>query len=296
MEAEEWIRLHVEPTGAIELEKERPWARTLRVPTADGPVWFKAAGGVQLFEPRLTARLGDRWPDRVAEVIAHDEPRAWLLLRDAGTAIGVYGNPPEAWHAVLPRYAELQMGEAEHAADHLAHDVPDRRLGRLPALYEDLASRELPIDAEDHERLRAAAPRFAALVEELASHGIPETIQHDDLHFANVFSKDDELRVLDWGDACISHPFISLVVPLQFLVEVSGRSPDDPWLPLLRAAYLEPWGSGLEDVLELALRVGSMAYAIAWARQLDHLPDDELPEFLEYWGHNLRRAIDQIER
>ncbi|HZR94572.1 MAG TPA: aminoglycoside phosphotransferase family protein [Gaiellaceae bacterium] len=296
MDVEDWIRAHVEPTGAIEVEKERPWATTLRVPTADGPVWFKAAGGVQLFEPRLTAQLAARWPDRVTEVIAHDEERAWLLMGDAGTAIGVYGNPPEAWEQILPRYAELQIGETAHAADHLAHEVPDRTLAQLPELYDDLAARDLPLDAADRARLRDLRPRFAGLVDELVSRGIADTVQHDDLHFANVFEKNGRLRVLDWGDACISHPFFSLVVTLQFLVEVSGRDPGDPWLPRLRAAYLEPWGRDLGGVLELALRVGAVAYAIAWARQRDHLPDDEVAEFEGYWGDNLRRAIAQIER
>ena len=38
-QAEEWIREHVEPAGAIEVEKERSWATTLRVPTRDGARW-----------------------------------------------------------------------------------------------------------------------------------------------------------------------------------------------------------------------------------------------------------------
>jgi len=92
---EDWIRAHVEPVGAIETAHERPWATALRVPLADGVAWFKACAPVQAFEPRLTAGLSARWPDRVAEVLGHDEERAWLLLADAGTPIGAFGNPPE---------------------------------------------------------------------------------------------------------------------------------------------------------------------------------------------------------
>jgi hypothetical protein len=51
---------------------------------------------VQAFEPRLTGELFSRWPDRVAEVLARDDKRAWLLLADAGTPMRVLGNPPEA--------------------------------------------------------------------------------------------------------------------------------------------------------------------------------------------------------
>src|SRR5690348_9337464 len=93
--AERWIRAQVEPIAPIELTHERPWATVMRVPTAAGSVWFKACGEVQAFEARLTAELSQRWSDRVAEVRAYDEARAWLLLADAGTPLAARGNLPE---------------------------------------------------------------------------------------------------------------------------------------------------------------------------------------------------------
>jgi hypothetical protein len=83
-EAEMWIRARVAPVGAVEVVHERPWATVLRVRAAEGLVWFEACGAVQAFEPRLTACLSRRWPDRVAEVLDHDPERGWLLLADAG--------------------------------------------------------------------------------------------------------------------------------------------------------------------------------------------------------------------
>lgn len=289
--AESWIRTHVEPTGEIEIAHERPWAAVLRVPHADGVAWFKACGPVQAFEPRLTARLSTRWRDRVAEVIAHDEDRAWLLLADAGTPVGAFGNPPEAWLAALPHYAELQRGEAAHVAEHLRGGVPDLRLTNLPSRYDDLVARELPLAPDEHDRLAAFAPRFADLCAELAAAGISETVQHDDLHHGNVYTRDDELRVLDWGDASISHPFASLFVTFRFLEEVTRLRPGDPWFTRLRDAYLEPWGVGLTGTFELAMRVGGFAHAIAWARQRDHLPDGARPDFDRWFAVVLRRAL-----
>src|SRR5436305_9765787 len=87
-EAEAWIRAHVEPAGAIELVHVRPWGTVRRVPIASGVAWFKACAPVQAFEPRLTAALAARRPDRLPEVLAHDETRAWLLLGDAGERLG----------------------------------------------------------------------------------------------------------------------------------------------------------------------------------------------------------------
>ena len=49
-------------------------------------------------------------------------------------------------------------------------------------------------------------------------------------------------------------------------------------------------------MLDLALRVGSMTYAIAWARQWEYLPEDERAEFADSWGYNIRRAMAQLER
>jgi hypothetical protein len=289
--ADAWIRAHVDPVGEVETAHERPWATVLRVPVARGAVWFKACAPVQAFEPRLTAQLSTRWPDRVAEVLAHDEKRRWLLLADAGEPIRVLGNPPEAWLAVLPLYGELQRGETAHVEEHLEHLVPDLRLATLPSRYDELLGRELPLERHELAQLRGFAPMFAQWCEELAARGIAETVQHDDLHMGNVYAQAERLRVLDWGDASIAHPFASLVVTFRFLEEMTGLTPGDPWFARLRDAYLEGWGTGLTETFELAMGVGSFAHAIAWQRQRDHLPEEERAGFDRWYAVVIRRAL-----
>ena len=291
--AEEWIRKHVEPAGAIETIHDRPWATVMRVPVAGGMTWFKACAHVQAFEPRLTAELFARWPDRVTEMLAVDEAQRWLLLNDAGIAVGKRGNPPEAWLEALPRYAELQRGETAHADDHVGHGVPGLRMAVLPAGYERLAASDLPLTRDDVSRFRNYAPRFTELCYVLAELEIPESVQHHDLHMTNLYSDGGKLRVVDWGDASIAHPFFSLVVTFRFLEEFNHLAPGDPWFRRLRDAYLEPWGSGLEETFEIAIRVGWFAHAIAWTRQRDALPPDARPEFDEAFAIILRRAVAQ---
>jgi hypothetical protein len=293
--AERWICSFVEPSGAIATARERPWSTVLRVPLAGGSAWFKACGTVQAFEPRLSADLFQRWPDRVAEVLAHDEQRGWLLLADAGRPIGALGNPPEAWLAVLPLYAELQLGEAVHANEHIAHGVPSLPLSKLPTRYAQLLDRELPLQADELARLRAFSPRFEQLCSELAAGGLPPTVQHDDLHMGSVYQLHTRYRLLDWGDSSISHPFFSLVVTFRFLEERTGLQPHDRWFARLRDAYLEPWGEDLDDLFELAVRVGRFAHAIAWARQRELLLPRERTEYDNWFGHVLRRALGVAE-
>ena len=289
--AEAWIRNHVEPVGPIETAHERPWATVLRVPLANSVAWFKACSPVQAFEPRLTAGLFARWPDRVVEVLGHDVERAWLLLADAGVPIGYYLNPPETWLAELALYAELQRGEVKYAAEHLTHNVPDLRVARLPARYEDLLRHDLPLESDEIDRLRRFRARFGELCGELAAHNIPETVQHDDLHGANLYAGGEQLRLLDWGDASISHPFASLVVTFRILEEINKLSPADPWFARLRDAYLEPWGRGLASAFSLAVRVGRFAHAFARERQLDALPGEVPVGFDREFQLVLRRAV-----
>jgi Phosphotransferase enzyme family len=293
-EANDWIRAHVEPVGPIETEHERPWATVLRVPLADGVAWFKACAPVQAFEAHLTVDLFSRWPDRVPEVIASDEGRAWMLLADAGTPVSEFGNPPEAWLEILPRYAELQRGEISYVEEHLARRVRDRRLARLPTGYAELLELDLPLDSPEIDRLREFQPRFSELCEVLEAAGVPESIQHDDLHCWNLYRHEDRLRVLDWGDASVSHPFASLVVTFRFLEEITKLESGDPWFARLRDAYLEPWGPDLTDVFALAYRVGSFARAIAYIPVRAVVPKDELAEFDTDFTVVLRRAIAQM--
>jgi aminoglycoside phosphotransferase (APT) family kinase protein len=173
--------------------------------------------------------------------------------------------------------------------------VPDLRLATLPGRFEELVSRDLPVAEGERRRLREVRPGLARWCADLAACGVPDSIQHDDLHLANVYLRDDRLRVLDWGDSSISHPFASLVVTFRFLEEHNGLVPTDPWFDRLRDAYLEPWGPGLRDAFALALRVGAVAHAVACLRQRDALEPADRPGYDEDFTVVLRRALRQVD-
>jgi hypothetical protein len=108
---------------------------------------------------------------------------------------------------------------------------------------------------------------------------------------ANLYSGGGKLRFVDWGDSSIAHPFFSLVVTFRFLEEFNQLAPDDPWFRRLRDAYLEPWGSGLQEAFEIAIRVGWFAHAIAWANQRQALPAESRPDFDRAFARILQRAV-----
>jgi hypothetical protein len=249
--ADGWIRGHVAPAGEAELVHERPWASVWRVPTTDGAVWFKACAPAQAFEARLTAELAHRHADLLPDVVAHDDERAWLLLADLGSPYLIAGVTLDAYLELLPRYAELQRAEAAHVDDHLAHGVPDRRLDLLPDALDRLLDTDLPLEPSEIDQLRAFAPRFRELCAELASHGVPASIQHDDLHGNNLYPHARGTRILDWGDSSVGHPFFSFTQALR-------HTPAE-WHRAMRDAYAEPWGVPAACA-DLAIRLGWLAY------------------------------------
>jgi hypothetical protein len=97
-----------------------------------------------------------------------------------------------------------------------------------------------------------------------------------------------------WGDASLSHPFVSIVAPFRFLEEGNGLSPADPWFARLRDVYLEPWGDGFVDALELAERLGRFVYAFGWVAVRRLLPADGLASYDAVFRATLLRAIAVI--
>ena len=192
---------------------------------------------------------------------------------------------------MLPGFAELQRGEVAHAAELEGLGVPDLGPNVFPERFDELLERDLPLDQEEVAAARRLRPNLEDLVRDLASAGIGDSIDHADLHLRSVFSRAGHLRVLDWGDASIGHPFFSLVVTFAFLRDANGLAADDPWFERLRDAYLEPWGRGLVPAFELAQRLGAVSRAIGWGRHWTSMGPGAFPGFDEQLPGVLRTAI-----
>jgi hypothetical protein len=272
-EATAWIRARVDVTGEIEQPHVRWWSTVLRVPTADGDLFFKAVAPVHRFEAGLTARLAELQPARVTEVVDVDPERGWFLMRDAGMRLRELVESRDDlhhWERVLPEYARLQLEVAPHAEEFLQLGTPDERLAVLPQLFRELlATRPQGLNEDEYRRaLDDAVPRLEEICLVLAEDGLAETIQHDDLHDGQVFVRDGNYLVFDWGDSCVSHPLLSLTVILRSTAWRLGLEPGGPELRRLRDAYLEPFARGPE-IADIAYWAGTIARAIAWKRMVD---------------------------
>lgn len=273
-------------TGPAE-DRARPWALVSRVPTDAGPVWFKACTVGVAHEVGIYEVLQLRAPGHVLTPLAADPAAGWLLLPDGGRTLRVAeGGRADvaAWERMLAEYADLQRSLEAHVDELLGVGVPDARPEAMPGIRDALlADRALMMVGEERgltpeqwRQLLADADGFAAACEALAAYGIAASLQHDDLHDANVLLPPDgtgPLRVFDWGDAVVGHPFGTLLVTLRVIANVAELPYGSPELLRLRDAYLEPWTGPYDraDLLEaarLAVRVGGVLRADCYRRAL----------------------------
>jgi hypothetical protein len=274
-------------TGEWEQPHARPWSSALRFETDQGRVWFKVNGPGTGHEAALTRALARHVPALVPELLAVDPDRGWSLMRDAGPVLRVVGEPDQLWDRwclLLGEYAEAQLTLADHL-DELAETgverlPPDEMPVRLVRLVDEL--RRTPVDdggltAEEAERFDAAAPTYAGWCAELVESRVPTTVNHDDLHSANVCVDRRGMRIIDWGDADLAHPFATMLATLNSIAWHAGTELSDPRVERVRDAYLEPfdaYGSHEDRVrwVGLARRTGCLGRALSYIRALEGEP------------------------
>ena len=276
-----------------------PWSTAMRVPTADGIVWFKATGPGTAHEGPLLELFRRLGVARVVLPIAIDPDRSWLLFDDAGPSLratrpdGHGDHDLVAWERILAEYAGLQRsleGEAEVTAM-LGAGTPDGRPESIPGELDRLIADEriwALVTPDERAQADVARQRLGDsrgpvrdAIARLGTTGIAASIQHDDLHGGNILVGPDGDRFFDWGDAVVAHPFATLTVTFNSIAHHTGRTLDDQAFVRLRDAYLEAWTDvatrdELIEAAALARDLGCIGRALAWERSLRGLAPNEM--------------------
>ncbi|MFD0362611.1 phosphotransferase [Nocardia sp. GCM10030253] len=186
----------VEITGPPAHIRRRAWSLIARIPTDAGSMWLKANARAFAHEGPLLQRLAALRPGSVLEPLAVQPDHGWLLSEDGGDT----ATDSEAeWAGLIERYVDLQQSLAGHVEDLRATGTPYLPPAQLITVYRHYEPR-LP-------GLGAAIEETAAALEEFGRL----SIEHNDLHPGNVFAgaTAGTGMLFDWGDAVITHPFLS---------------------------------------------------------------------------------------
>ena len=266
----------------------------VRATGPEGVAYLKTGAPATRYEARLTAALAAVAPDRVPAVLAVEPEAGWALLADAGPTLrestgGAFRL--DVWRALLTRFAGLQRTAEPLVAELVAAGVPSEQPADFPRLVSELvltSPRLADLSADERDRLKEMAERWPALAERLDGFGVPSSVQHGDLHDGNVaVGADGHARFFDFGDASVSHPFTTMLIPLRVAGSM-GASPADQLR--LKEAYLDGYDdlaarSDLREALDLALEVAAVVRVTSWDRALcgPPVPGDDPQASTDAW-------------
>jgi hypothetical protein len=295
--AVDWIEATLPQTERVDQYATWSVSSLLRVETAAGRYYFKAAPTVFRHEAVVTETLARRFPDAIPRPLAIDGERGWMLTADFGDQLVATMEAPY-WVGSLDALASLQRKSAASVEFLLESGCQDRGTRMLQGHVEELAtegSEWLPDELV--QRLRAGLSRFHELCEEVASAPVPNTLVHGDLHADNIVVSDGSYLIFDWTDACIAHPFIDAATFLRYAERASiDRATCDRW----RDHYLRGWEELASyevttRLFELVEPLAAMHQVITYRWLLDSLDPTERWQFgsaMEDW---LTRALARPE-
>lgn len=282
-------------TGPIAQVKSWCLSSVLRVPTDQGPAYFKTPAALPLFvnETAVVSALAARWPEHIPAILGADPARDWLLLADSGPT-DPWEIRPADWQERLLQFGKLQTATATNPAWVLEAGGLDRRLPVLqsqlaPLLADDFVLQRMT--AEEITQVRQLAPRLEAMIQQLAALPIPATLVHGDLHPGNVTYDGLNTRFIDWTDACLAHPFFDM----HFICEQEDQA---AWQPA-RDAYLALWldyapMSDLLQAWDLARPSALLHQAVSYQHIVRFIEAGQESKFLGAVAHYLNLLCQTV--
>ncbi len=288
---EEWVQTEVVKarhtlTGMLEQVKESDFCLIVRVPTTEGDFYFKATGSAASHEAALSEHLDNTYPGKSVAIVATNQSEGWLLMKD------VEGEPlrclkdKELWMRAIHHYAELQVSEVENVETLLSIGVTDRRMHVIKGeIAQHLAGMcATGLNEEETAKVMALQPELLRMCDEMDKI-LPATLDHGDLHSANIRLVRGDIVFFDWGDASVTHPFFSTRVfwhALDDLIESESE-----WLAMVnefRPYYLEPWTKfapmhELEKALQISDQLACVVRALSWHLYLTPSREDKAESF-----------------
>ena len=272
--SEQLMGLGYNQVSPIEWVYNCPLSSILRAHTTTRKLYLKACTTLPLFadEPLLTSHLAALFPERVPRPLAINQQESWMVLPDLGYPIR--GATTQEKGEILDLFARLQIQSIQHVEELLRAGCPDLRLDKLEDhvnLLHNIDGATYGVNETQLERFRATLHRVKKLWEQLSSYEIPCTLANGDMHLGNVAFHEGRHVFFDWGQGCVTHPFIDMGI---FFQEAELE-------PEFLERYLSFWTSyeSMDRLLEawaLAMPLGQIHFTIMYHHAVQHLgPEPE---------------------
>jgi hypothetical protein len=311
-EASAWIRAGARrhglaPTAAVEQFESSPYSVTMRMPTDQGYVYFKAAPPEFSYEPELVQELFARFPKHVPAVLAIDKSRSWMLTRgvDPFGQIQPVLEDAGLYERMVQSYAGMQKDLVGEVGKLAAMGVPDRRTSTLPGLLEQLLADTslflyegaMALTPAEHERLLELVPRFEERCSRLAEFNLPDTLQNVDFWRDNIAVTGQGYVFFDWAESIIASPILSMHMLLRDFIIHDVPDKDELRRRLLHT-YLSEWTDHepierLREAHRLCEPAAILCRALSWRDSLASIKEPRRHAYL--WpavSANVRRLLE----
>lgn len=268
------------PAGEPEAVKVWSLSAVLRVPVLDahglgGDLWFKATCEGFRAEPALTLAVAELAPDLAPRVLAVDPDRAWMLMEPLPSDGDLDdGAPPEHAPLVARALARLQLDTLGAHEDLRRAGAADRgleaTLAGLATVCRDSVEQHLMTE-EQRAAARDLEPWLAEQCRTLWAAGLPDALNHGDLHLGNVAWAGRPV-LYDWTDGCLTHPLLDAQHLADSAAEEGPPEQADAAREAVRAAHAEAWRAAYPsvdlDALWPTVRVVEAAFQAVTFEQL----------------------------
>jgi hypothetical protein len=280
------------PTEPPKIMYQDVLGTVLRTRSGDRATYMKCPVPYFRAEVTIAAALARRTAHMVPEVLAVEPAEGWLLMGDVGDRI--LGKQPEStWADGIRQIPALQRAWIGHTDELAAAGAQVRPVDSLAAAlpgFLDRGGLADRLEPDVRARWIEALPRLVDMCHQLDAIGLPDTVVHGDMHPWNIAMNDTGLRVFDWSDGAVGHPFVDLP---PFL----WRAKDVAFVPGLQAAYLDGWSDfmprdRLQTAADLATTVGALYQVETYLRLIPALDPHDHKAFDKADARWLTRALE----
>jgi hypothetical protein len=311
-ELSSWVQREIEPhglrlSGQFRQLNASPTFALLRMETNGPAVWFKAVGEPNLREFPISVALSRDFPGFVPTVIAtHPSWHGWLTKEFPGSPLDEVGDAP-AWERAAETLAGLQIASVGTTDSLLEAGCKDVRVVSLLKLVDpfmevmsELMEKQLrtPPPILCGEQLRTLGRHIQDAFSVLAELDIPDTLGHLDFNPGNILCSAERCVLLDWAEACVGPPFLTL----QYLLEHQSQAATDRVVSPERLldSYASSWvchvsSSAVAAALRMMPLLAAFACAVAsdWTGVLGSR-DERFSSYLRSLTRRMRRESDRL--
>lgn len=307
-----WVQYKIEPyglrlTGECQQLNASPTFALLRLETNRQAVWFKAVGEPNLREFPISLTLSRIFPGLVPTVIAsHPIWRGWLTTEFTGWTLDESPDT-RAWERAAQTLAGLQIASIGKSDQLLEAGCRDFRAASLLALVDPFINmmsdfmqrqRKTPPRVLTTSELRTLGAQIKATLSELEELEIPDTLGHLDLNLGNILCSADQCVFLDWAEAYVGPP----VLTLEYLREHLTRLPRERVSLGAEAlkAYATKWHEILSpETVSRAMELAPVLAVFAYATGISAWQEPSVlqePRTISYLRSLTRRTHVEMQR